>query len=77
MKHIENADVRLINASNKGMLTYTQELNILNHLLNKFKPISKTQYAKKEGISIPGVNDRLKRGKVMHLSMLNRTFIFN
>ena len=77
MKYIENADIRLIEASNKGRLTYTQELNILNHLLNKFKPISITEYAKKENIKPPAVYDRIKRGKVMCLEMIGRTFIFD
>ena len=66
---------RYINASNKGVFSYQTELNILEHILNKLNPISKTEYAKKEGISIAGVNDRMKRGKIMHVQMINRTFI--
>lgn len=77
MKYTENADTRFISASNKGKFTYTQELNILNHLLNKFKPESVTEYARKENIKPPAVYDRINRGKVMTLKMINRTFIFD
>lgn len=77
MKHIENADVRYISASNNGNFNYTKELNILNHLLNKFNPISITEYAKKENIKPPAVYDRIKRGKVMCLKIIGRTFIFD
>lgn len=77
MKYTENADVRYIKASNKGRFTYTQELNILNHLLNKFKPVSLSEYAHKEKIKPPAVYDRIKRGKVMYIEMLGRKFIFD
>jgi predicted DNA-binding protein YlxM (UPF0122 family) len=69
---IENVANRYINTSNKGLITYTDELAILNHLL---KPLSKSEYAKRENISIPAVNDRINRGKVMNLKIINRTFI--
>jgi len=77
MKLLENVADRYIKSSNKGVITYTDELNILNHLLNKFNPVSKSEYAKKENISIPGVNDRIKRGKLMCIEMIGKTFIFN
>jgi hypothetical protein len=74
---IENVSLRYINTSNKGLISYTDELEILEHLLNKFKPISKSEYAKKENISIPAVNDRINRGKIMTQQIINRTFIFD
>lgn len=73
---IENVSDRYINTSNKGLISYTDELKILEHLLNKFKPISKSEYAKRESISIPAVNDRINRGKIMTNQIINRTFIF-
>lgn len=66
---------RYIKASESKGFPYTDELKILEHLLNKFNLQSKTQYAKKEGISIAGVNDRIERGKIMHLQTIGRTFI--
>ncbi len=74
---IENVADRYINTSNKCLITYTDELAILNHLLNKLKPLSKSEYAKRENISIPAVNDRINRGKVMNLKIINRTFVFD
>jgi hypothetical protein len=47
MGHLDNVAIRYIEASNKGQITYTDELNILEHVLNKFKPISISEYAKK------------------------------
>ena len=73
---IENVSDRYIKTSNNGLISYTDELIILEHLLNKFKPISKSEYAKRESISIPAVNDRIKRGKIMTQEIINRTFIF-
>jgi len=70
-----NIAQRYIQASETKGFNYTDELNILNYLLNKFKPLSKTEYAKREGISVPAVNDRLKRGKLMYVEMIGRTFI--
>jgi hypothetical protein len=76
MKNTVTISERYIKASQTKGFSYTDELNILEHLLNKFKPLSKTEYANKENISIPAVNDRIKRGKVMSLEIINRTFIF-
>ena len=74
---IENVADRYIDKSNQGLISYTDELIILEHLLNKFKPISKSEYAKRKNISIPAVNDRINRGKVMNLEIINKTFIFD
>lgn len=77
MKIPESISKRYIKASETKGFSYNDELKILDYLLNKFKPLSKTQYAKKEGISVPAVNDRLKRGKVMFVVMIGRTFIID
>ena len=47
MGHLDNVAIRYIEASNEKQITYTDELNILEHILNKFKPISVSEYAKK------------------------------
>jgi len=75
MENPTNIGDRYIKASETKGFSYKDELNILNYLLNKFKPLSKTEYAKRENISVPAVNDRLKRGKVMYIEMIGRTFI--
>jgi hypothetical protein len=66
---------KLIECSNKGELSYTDELHILHHLLNKFKPISLSEYARKEGISPNGAKKRMQAGKVMFVNMIGRDFI--
>ena len=45
-KNNTSHEQRYINASNKGVFSYTTELNILEHILYKFNPISKTEYEK-------------------------------
>ena len=68
---------KYIKASETKGFSYTDELNILEYLLNKFNLKSKSQYAKQEGISIAGVNDRIKRSKVMCVKTIGRIFIIS
>lgn len=68
---------RLIECSEKGELTFTDELHILHHLLDKFKPISLSDYARQEKISVNGAKSRIAYGKVIHLEMIGKTFIIN
>ena len=77
MELIENVASRYIKVSNDGKVGYKDELEILEHILNKLKPISKSEYAKKENITIPAVTDRINRGKVMCIEIINKTFIFD
>jgi hypothetical protein len=77
MKNSMTVSERYIKASQSKGFSYTDELKILEYLLNKFNLKSKSQYAKDQNISIPGVNDRIKRGKVMHIQTIGRTFIIN
>lgn len=67
---------RLIECSQNGELMYTDELHILQYLLERYNPMSLSDYARKEGISPNGAKDRIKRGKVMQLNIIGRTFIF-
>ncbi|MFV9549651.1 hypothetical protein [Algibacter sp. PT7-4] len=75
MKNPIKVSERYIKASETKGFSYTDELVILEYLLNKFNLKSKTQYAKQEGISIAGVNDRIKRGKVMYIQTIGKIFI--
>lgn len=68
---------RLIECSANGELTYTDELHILHHYLEKFKPISLSEYARQENITVNGAKSRITSGKVMHLEMIGKTFIIN
>ena len=77
MKNVATVSERYIKASQTKGFNYTDELEILQYLLNKFNLKSKSQYAKQESISIAGVNDRIKRGKVMCIKTIGRTFIIN
>jgi hypothetical protein len=62
-------------AINVNQLTITEELEIVNLLVNKYNFVSVSQYARNEGISQPGALKRLKNGKVMYIEMIGRKFI--
>ena len=78
MKTSNNAtshEERYIKASNNGKFSYQTELKILNHLVNKFNFISKSEYARREGISVAGVPARLRAKNEMYVEMIGKTFI--
>lgn len=52
-----------------------EELEMLNHIVNKYNFLSVSQYARKENISQPAALKRIKRGKVMFVEMIGRKFI--
>jgi len=77
MKNSSTIRDRYIEVSSKGELSYTDELHILNHLVNKFNPISLSEYARKENISLNGAKVRLKSGKVMYVEMIGKYFVID
>lgn len=68
---------RLIECSSNGELNYTDELHILNHLITKFNPVSLSQYARQEGISVNGAKSRVKSGKVMFFKAIDKYFVID
>jgi hypothetical protein len=54
---------KLILLSNTGKLTMSDEMKILQHLVNKFNLISQAKYAKLNGITSAGAKKRLESGK--------------
>jgi hypothetical protein len=54
---------KLILFSNTGKLTMSDEMIILQHLVNKFNLISQAEYAKLNGITSAGAKKRLESGK--------------
>lgn len=77
MKNSSRIRDRYIEVSSKGELSYTDELHILNHLVNKFNPISLSEYARIENISVNGAKTRINAGKVMYVEMIGKYFIIN
>lgn len=77
MKNSSRIRDRYIEVSSKGELSYTDELHILNHLVNKFNPISLSEYARRENISVNGAKTRINAGKVMYVEMIGKYFIIN
>lgn len=51
------------------------ELEMINHLVNKYNFISVSQYARDNSISQPAALKRINKGKVMYIEMIGRKFI--
>ncbi|WP_435415889.1 hypothetical protein [Polaribacter aestuariivivens] len=62
-------------AINVNQFTITEELEMLNLIVNKYNFLSVSQYARKEKISQPAALKRLNTGKVMFVEMIGRKFI--
>ena len=60
---------------NINQFTITEELEMLNLIVNKYNFKSVSEYARQEKISQPAALKRLKTGKVMFIEMINRKFI--
>jgi hypothetical protein len=54
---------KLILLSNSDKISMSDELIILEHLVNKFNFISQAEYAKLKGITSAGAKKRLESGK--------------
>lgn len=76
MKTLTNIE-RFKNAVNNGTSTMDEELAFIEVLLTKYNFISKSQYAKKEGITPQGVEARLKAKNEPYLFMLGKFFIID
>ena len=68
---------RFKDAVKNGTFTMYEELNFLEILLTKYNFISKSEYARKQGISPQGVESRLKANNDPYLKMIGKLFIVN
>lgn len=66
---------RFKKAIDVNQFTITEELEMLNLIVNKYNFLSVSEYARQESISQPGALKRLKSGKVMYVEMIGRKFI--
>ena len=66
---------RFEDASEKGNFTMDEEIGMIKCLLTKYNFISKSEYARKEGISPQGVEARLKANNEPHIKMIGKLFI--
>jgi len=67
---------RFIECSEKGEIFMSDELHLLNYLINRYQFMSVADYAKSEGITITGANKRLEAGKVQFVNIAGRKLIF-
>ena len=74
MESTENID-RFRKAVVNGKFTITEELTFLEILVTKYNFISKSEYARKEGISPQGVEARLKANNDAYIKMIGKLFI--
>ena len=77
MKNSMTVVQRFEKALNVNQFTMTEELQMIDLLVNKYNFLSVSQYARAESISQPGALKRLTTGKVMFVEMIGRKFIIN
>jgi hypothetical protein len=77
MKHMETPTKieRFRNAVKNGKFNFDEELAFINILLSKYNFISKSEYARIEGISPQGVEARLKSKNDPYIIMIGKIFI--
>jgi hypothetical protein len=62
---------RFIEISNNNELMFGDEMEILQHLVNKFNLISSSEYARINGISRAGVRHRVNKEPTIKIGKLN------
>jgi len=72
---LKDVSVRFIKSSTEGKISITDELNILEYLVERFKLKTISQYAKENGISYPGAVKRIEAKTVMSIMFGDITFI--
>jgi hypothetical protein len=70
--HIKDKYILL---SNEDKISYTDEMIILQHLVNKFNLINQSEYAKINKISSAGAKKRLESGKEPVIFIGNLKFV--
>ena len=68
---------RFKKALDNNGFTMQQELEMIILLVEKYNFISKSEYARKEGVSPQGVLSRLKSKKDPYIKMINKIFIID
>lgn len=68
---------RFKNAVENNKFTITEELTFIDVLVTKYNFISKSEYARLNGISPQGVEARLKAINDPYIKMLGKLFILN
>tara|TARA_R110000803_G_scaffold69058_3_gene131237 strand:+ start:1753 stop:1983 length:231 start_codon:yes stop_codon:yes gene_type:complete len=66
---------RFKDAIANGKFTMTEELTFIELLVTKYNFISKSEYARREGISPQGVISRLKSKHDPYVEMIGKLFI--
>ncbi len=67
---------RFKECSENGEISMSDELHLLNYLINRYQFTSVADYARHEGITITGANKRLEAGKVQYVNLAGRNLIF-
>lgn len=68
---------RYIKASKANRFSYQDELEILEFLVKKFNLTSKTDFAKKEGVSVQAISKRISSGREMSIVLAGREMVIN
>lgn len=66
---------RYKDASEKGTFTMTDELKILTYIIEKYKFITVSEYARRKNISPAGALKRIEAGNVMYVLIAGNKLI--
>ena len=66
---------RFKDASQKGTFTMDEELNILSYLIERYKLLTVSEYARQKGITPAGALHRIEKGDVMYIVIGGVKFI--
>ena len=69
LEYSELVTKRMIELLDKDKIYLHNEVQLLQHIVNRLNLTTVSQYASREGISHNGAKDRIKRGKVASVKM--------
>lgn len=75
LERSNNIKERLKECLENGEISYTDEIEIIQHLCNRLNLTTPAQLAKSRGISYNGMKKRIESGKEMTVKLRGQTFI--
>jgi hypothetical protein len=75
LEYSELVTNRMIECLDNNKIFMHHELQIVDYSLQRLNLKTISQYAREKGISPNGVKDRIKRGKVMSITVSGTTFV--
>lgn len=69
MKNTANTVDRFKKAIHDNRFSLSEEIQMIEILVNKYNPMTVSDLAKKQNVSQPAISKRLKKGKLMYIEL--------